>query len=102
MARKRTYARAFKLQALELAQSGQKSISEIERDLGITPGLLHKWKARVKVDGQPAFPGKGRQTEDEELIRRLKRENEMLRQEREILKKALAIFSTSTEKSTSS
>lgn len=101
MARKRTYTRSFKLQALELVRSGQKSINEIERDLGITPGLLHKWKARMKVDGQQAFPGKGRLKEDEELIRRLKRENEVLRTEREILKKALAIFSTSTEKSTS-
>jgi transposase len=100
MARKRTYTRSFKLQALELAKSGQKSINEIERDLGIMPGLLHKWKARMKVDGQQAFPGKGRLKEDEELIRRLKRENELLRQEREILKKALAIFSVSPERPT--
>ena len=100
MARKRTYTWSFKLQALELAKSGQKSINEIERDLGITPGLLHKWKARMKVDGQQAFPGKGRLKEDEELIRRLKRENELLRQEREILKKALAIFSVSPERPT--
>src|SRR5436190_1230755 len=102
MARKRTYTRSFRLQALELAKSGQKSINEIERDLGITPGLLHKWKARTKVAGQQAFPGKGRQKEDAELIRRLKREVEMLRTERDILKKALAIFSRSAEKSTSS
>ena len=100
MAKKRIYSRAFKLQALELAKSGQKSISEIERDLGITPGLLHKWKARMKAEGSQAFPGKGRQKEDEELIRKLKREVEVLRQERDILKKALANFSTSTEKST--
>jgi transposase len=100
MARKRTYTRSFKVQALELAKSGQKSISEIERDLGITAGLLHKWKARMKVDGEQAFPGKGRQKEDEELIRRLKRENEQLRQERDILKKALAIFSADPERST--
>ena len=52
MAKKRTYTRSFKLQALELVRSGQKSINEIERDLGITPGLLHKWKARMKVDGE--------------------------------------------------
>lgn len=102
MARKRTYNRAFKIQALELVKTSQKSISEIERDLGITPGLLHKWKARMKVDGAQAFPGKGRQKEDEELIRRLKREVEVLRQEREVLKKALAIFSSSPEKSTNS
>lgn len=55
----------------------------------------------MKVDGQQAFPGKGRHTEDAELIRRLKRENEVLRAARAILKKALAIFSTSTEKSSS-
>jgi transposase len=88
------------LQALELVKSGSKSINEIERDLGITPGLLHKWKARMKVDGPQAFAGKGRLKEDEELIRRLKREIEVLRQERAVLKKALAIFSSPEEKST--
>ena len=87
MASKRTYSRTFKLQALELAKSGQKSINEIERDLGITPGLLHKWKARIKVNGQEAFPGKGHLKEDEELIRQLKREIEVLRQERDVLRK---------------
>ncbi len=102
MANRRTYSRSFKLQALELARSGQKSISQIERDLGITPGLLHKWKARMKADGQQAFPGKGHLKEDEELIRQLKRENEVLRQERDILKKVVAIFSSSPERSTNS
>lgn len=97
MVKKRTYSRAFKLQALELAQSGQKSINEIERDLGITPGLLHKWKARMKGDGKQAFPGKGHLKEDEARIRRLEQETEVLRQERDILKKALAIVSTNRE-----
>jgi len=101
MAKKRTDNRAFKLQALELVKTSPKSINEIERDLGITAGLLHKWKARMKVDGPQVFPGKGRLKEDEELIRRLKREIEVLRQERAVLKKALAIFSVGEEKSTS-
>jgi transposase len=83
MARKRTYPREFKLEAVGLVKSSGKSVSEIERELGITPGLLAKWKVRLKADGEQAFPGKGR----------LKRENELLRQEREVLKKALAIFS---------
>src|SRR5215813_5380557 len=100
MARKRTYTRAFKLQALELANSGQKSSKEIDRHLGITPGLRHKWKARMKVDEAQAFPGKGRRPEDEELIRQLKREVEVLRRERDILKKALAIFSSSPARPT--
>ena len=93
MASKRTYPRAFKVEAVALVRSSGKSVSEIERELGITPGLLAKWKARLKADGEQAFPGKGRLKEDEELIRQLKRENELLRQEREVLKKAPAIFS---------
>ncbi len=93
MASKRTYPREFKLEAVALVKSSGKSVSEIERELGITPGLLAKWKVRLKADGEQAFPGKGRLKEDEELIRQLKRENELLRQEREVLKKALAIFS---------
>ncbi len=93
MASKRTYPREFKLEAVALVKSSGKSVSEIERELGITPGLLAKWKVRLKTDGEEAFPGKGRLKEDEELIRQLKRENELLRQEREVLKKALAMFS---------
>lgn len=93
MTKKKTYSREFKQQALELAKSGEKSINEIERDLGITPGLLHKWKGRQKTAGEQAFPGKGRQSENEETIRRLQRELELVRQEREILKKVVAIFS---------
>jgi len=97
MASKRTYSREFKLRALELVKTSGKSVNQIERDLGITPGLLHKWKGRTKADGEQAFPGKGRLKEDDELIRRLKRENEVLRQERDVLKKALAIFSAGRE-----
>ena len=102
MVKKRTYSRAFKMQALDLVKTGQKSISAIERELGITPGLVHKWEARMKRDGVQAFPGKGHQKEDEEQSRRLKREVEVLRQAREILKKALAIFSSSPERSSNS
>ena len=93
MASKRTYPREFKVEAVALAKNSEKSISEIERELGITPGLLAKWKQRLKRNGAQAFPGKGRLKEDDELIRRLQRENDVLRQERDGLKKALAIFS---------
>jgi transposase-like protein len=79
MAGKRTYTGAFKLPGVELAPSGQKSINEIERDLGITPGLLHKWKAGMQVKGAQAFPGKGRRPDEEERIRQRKREVELLR-----------------------
>jgi len=61
--------------------------------LGISPGLLNKWRARHRDDGQQAFVGKGHQTDLEEELRRLKRENEVLRQERDVLQKALVVFS---------
>jgi len=93
MSNKRTYPGEFKLEAVGQVQSRGKSISEIERELGITAGLLAKWKSRLKREGEQAFPGKGRLKEDDELMRRLQGENEVLRQEREVLKKALAIFS---------
>ncbi len=99
MAKKRRYTGSFKVQALELAASGQNSSSAIEREVGITAGLLDKWTARMKEDGPHALPGQGGMKEDEELIRRLKREVEVVRQARDILKKALAIFSARTEKS---
>jgi transposase len=93
MVSKRSYPREFKVEAVALLRSRGKSANEIEREPGITPGLLAKWKVRLKADGEQAFPGKGRLKEDDELIRQLKRENELLRQERQVLKKALAIFS---------
>jgi len=88
MAKKRTNTGSFKVQALELAASGQNSSSAIEREVGITAGLLDKWTARMKEDGPHAFPGQGGMREDEALIRRLKREVEVVRQARDILKNA--------------
>src|SRR5258708_13537576 len=92
MARKRTYTRSFKVQALELAKSGQKSISEIERDLGITAGLLHNWKGRIKRDGEQTFPRKGPPKKKKELIPRLKREKNQMQQKTALRKKTPPIF----------
>ena len=89
----RTYNKAFKLEAIRLYESSSKSMREIEEELGISAGLLNKWRARQRGNGQQAFVGKGHQTPLEEELRRLKRENEILRQERAILKKALIVFS---------
>ncbi len=81
------YTKEFKLEVLEMAAQGEKNIPELERDLGITPGLLYKWRQRYQVD---EVRGKLAPSEDCETaaeIRRLKRELEVMRQERDILKK---------------
>jgi transposase len=90
---RRTYTREFKVEALRLLETSDKSAAQIERDLGISGGCLSRWKRELAIDGEDAFPGQGHLTPDEELIRQLERENEILRQERDILKKAVAIFS---------
>ena len=90
---RRSYTREFKLEALRLLDTSGKSASQIERDLGIGQGNLWRWKRKLTQDGEYAFPGHGRLTPEQERIRQLERENEILRQQRDILKKAVAIFS---------
>jgi transposase len=90
---RKTYTREFKIEAVRLWQTTDKTAAEVEADLDITHGLLYKWKAKLAADGDEAFPGQGRLGPEAEHIRQLERENEILRQERDILKKAVAIFS---------
>jgi len=91
--KRRTYTREFKLEAVHLWQTSGKSAAQIERELGIGGGCLYRWKRKLAEEGENAFPGHGRLAPDQERIRQLERENEILRQERDILKKAVAIFS---------
>ena len=83
----------FKIEAIRLASEPGNTQGGIERDLGISQGIISRWKRELRKDGDQAFPGKGRLKLDDDEMRRLKRENERLRRERDILKKAVAIFS---------
>jgi transposase len=90
---RRTYTREFKVETVRLLETSGKSATQIERELGIGKGNLWRWKRKFAANGEDAFPGHGRLTPEQERIRGLERENEILRQERDILKKAIAIFS---------
>jgi transposase len=90
---RKTYTKAFKLETIKLYESSGKSAAQIEQDLDLPRGMIHKWRRGLKQSEGPAFPGKGHQSEMEAELRRLKRENAILRQEREILKKAVVFFS---------
>ncbi len=57
--KKRTYAAEFKQEAVRLWETSGKSTMSIERELGITHGLLNKWKRKLKEEGEAAFPGRG-------------------------------------------
>jgi transposase len=91
----RTFTKEFKLEAVQLVQRSGKSQTQVAGDLGIADSTLHHWCKEYAEAGSQAFPGSGHQTQQEEELRRLKRELEVTRQERDILKKALAIFSRS-------
>ena len=90
---RRRYATEFKREAVRLLETSGKGVTQIQRDLGIGAGCLSRWKRKLAEDGESAFPGPGRLAPDKERFRKLERENEILRQERDILKKAVAIFS---------
>jgi len=91
--RRRSYSAEFKMEALRLLETSGKSAAEIERELGIGDGCLRQWRKKLEAGGTDAFPGHGRLSADEQEVARLRRELEVMRQERDILKKAVAIFS---------
>ena len=92
------FDKEFKFEAVRLALEPGNTQSKIERDLGISQGIISRWKRELRKDGGQAFPGKGRLKPDDDELRRLKRENERRRRERDILKKAVAIFSEDPNK----
>ena len=87
------YDKEFKVEAIRLASEPENTQAQIERDLGIGQGVISRWKRELDFSGEMAFPGKGHLKPQDEELRRLKREVEKLRRERDILKKAVAIFS---------
>jgi transposase len=90
---RKTYTSEFKREALRLLETGGKSAAQIERELGVGAGCLSRWKHQLSEKGAQAFPGQGRLMPEPARLRDLERENALLRQERDILKKAVAIFS---------
>lgn len=90
---RRKYDRDFKLEAIRLVTEGGRPVTEVARDLGIHENLLYNWRRKYLEDTVHFFPGKGHLKPADEELRRLKKELTDVKEERDILKKALAIFS---------
>ena len=86
---RRSYSKEFKEEAVRLAKAN--GFTQTARDLDVHPNLLHSWRRQLEESGEKAFPGKGKPRDEE--VAHLKRENDRLREEVAILKKAVGIFS---------
>ena len=86
---RRKYTDEFKREAVRLAQE-RGNVAQVARDLGINDTMLQRWKTRLEESPQRPFPGNGN-PQDPELAK-LQRENARLKEENEILKKAVGIF----------
>lgn len=100
MSNRRTYDRQFKIDAVRLLRESGKTATEIADNLGIKRDLLSRWKKELADETKKAFTGKGN-PRDEEMAR-LKKEIADIRMERDILKKAMAIFSQPERKNLNS
>lgn len=94
MNNRRTFTAEFKLEAIKLALSPGNSIVQVAADLGVGKSTLTAWIRNYREKGGSAFPGHGHVvlTPQEAEIQQLKRELEITRQERDILKKATVFF----------
>ncbi|MBL1433954.1 transposase [Candidatus Wolfebacteria bacterium] len=89
---RRKYTAAFKLEAVHLVTDQGQTIAEVSKQLGINPGLLHQWRAAIKMNGELAFTAKAPEKLESEEVRKLRRDLKVAREERDILKKALGFF----------
>ena len=88
------YPPEFRAEAIRLARTSGKAHAEIARELGMSTETLRQWLKQADLDeGQRKD---GVTTEEQEELRRLRRENRILREEREILIKAAAFFAKET------
>jgi transposase-like protein len=93
--KRRKFDADFKREAVALTKVGDRSVSEVSRDLDLTETALREWVKRADEEAAPA-PGALSAVEREELLR-LRKQVKRLEMEREILKKAAAFFAKESE-----
>lgn len=97
---RKKYDATFKREAVRLAATSGKRDRTIEQELGLYQGAIRHWREEVNADPDHAFPGTGQLKPLEAENLRLRRELAIAQEERDILKKAVAIFSKKPKTST--
>ncbi len=93
MGSRRKFSREFKIEAVRMITEGGHSVAQVARDLDVRSEMLRRWRKTLQQEGSGAFPGGGTMQPRDAEVQRLRRDLKRVRQERDILKKALAIFS---------
>jgi transposase-like protein len=94
---RKSYTREFKLEAVRLLNESDQPITDIARQLGVRRNLLYKWRETLTEKGEASFSGSGRKRDYEQENIRLKRELALVKEERDILKKAAVYFAKELE-----
>jgi transposase len=93
MPKRNTFSREFKLEAIRLMEAGDKKAADLARELGVPRNKLYLWREELNAkDSETVFPGSGRRGGKAADLAALQRENERLREENAILKKAAQYF----------
>jgi transposase len=90
---RRQFTQEFKRNAVNLVMEKGVPVRKVARDLDIHPNLVHQWRRMYITDGDGAFVGTGKIKPEDAELKRLQKELEEVKEERDILKKALGVFS---------
>lgn len=92
--RRKSYSKEYKLDVIQQSYV-RENIKELAEELGLRSELIYRWRREYHDDKDTSFPGQGveKQSSDQQELHRIKKENDELRMERDILKKAIGIFS---------
>ena len=90
---RRAFTAAYKAEVVALCRAEGSGISKVARDLGLTETAVRRWVAQAEVDRGER---RGLTTTEREELSHLRRENRVLREERDILKRAMAFFARET------
>ena len=91
--RRRSFTPEFKAEVVALCRAGERSIGQVCRDLDLTETAVRRWVTQAEID---AGVRDGLTTAEREELARLRKENRILREERDILKRATAFFARET------
>jgi transposase len=96
---RRKYDPDFKRNAVQLTEEPGRTVAGVAENLGISKDLLYRWRRAQRFNKELAFPGNGREalTAQQQKIRELEKRLKNAEMERDILKKAMAIFSRASE-----